>query len=78
MVAASADKGYCMTKFIVSGVATISCWTRVEADSAEQAIEIAGEREIASLSHNAFADDSGEFFHCDTDGTPKQLKAEEE
>lgn len=52
-----------MNTYIVSGTITVSCWTLVEADSEEEAVKIASGREIAQ-------------FQIDSDGTPKNLRAE--
>lgn len=67
-----------MTKYIVRGEMTVSCWTEVEADSAEEAIRIAEERDAAGMSHNALYPDAHEAFHFENDGTPTDLRVEED
>lgn len=64
-----------MNTYIVSGTITVSCWTLVEADSEEEAVKIASGREIAQFQIDDSNEDS-EFFHIDSDGTPKNLRAE--
>lgn len=59
-------------RFRISGTVTISCFTEVEADSVAQALEIAEERDMARLSHNACQADDRECWCIDAelDGTP--------
>jgi hypothetical protein len=64
-----------MNTYIVSGTITVSCWTLVEADSDEEAVNIASGREIAQFQIDYSYEDS-EFFHIDSDGTPQNLRAE--
>lgn len=60
-----------MPKFNVSGRVTVSAWTTVEADSAEQAREIAEQRGMAQLVHQALYPDDDESWHIETDGEPE-------
>ena len=50
-------------KYNITGQVTVSCYTEVEAASISQAILIAQERSLASLSNNCF---SGEVDECGT------------
>lgn len=63
-------------KFMVNGIVTVSCWTEVEADSEQEAIEIASERQLAQLCHNPWSDSASECFHFEADGEPTELRAE--
>lgn len=68
-----------MKTYTVSGEVTVSCWTTdIKADSPEEAIKIAEEREMGNLVHNAFDALTDEVFHADTDGAPRKLKATEQ
>lgn len=58
-----------MPKFIVSGQMTVSCWTEVEADTAEEARSIAAQRAVADvLIDGGYQVD--ECWHLDNDGMP--------
>lgn len=63
-------------KYTVRGVMTVSCWTEVEADSPEAALEIAEQREVGGLSISAIYPDEDECFHFDSDGVPFDLSVE--
>lgn len=60
-------------KFQVSGLVTVSCYTVVEADSKEEALDIAKNRDIANLCHGPHIEDIDECFHIETDGEAKEL-----
>jgi hypothetical protein len=60
-------------KYTIQATATVSCWTEVEAESEEDALKIAEERELAGLCYNPFSAGPDECWHIDTDGTPKNL-----
>jgi hypothetical protein len=64
-------------RYIVQGKATVSCCTVVEADSIEQALEIAGERQLADFTGmvNPFYEGMDEAFYFENDGTPADLTA---
>ena len=49
---------------------TVSCWTVVEADDADAALEMAGDRGVSSLSGNV-GDDETECWNFDNDGEPQ-------
>lgn len=59
-----------MTKFIVGGTVTVSCWTEVEAEDEAQAREIAAERGMAQLCHQALTPEADEAWHFGEDGEP--------
>jgi hypothetical protein len=63
-------------KYVVRGVATVSCWTEVEADSEEEALSIADGRELAALCHHPFSGEVDEAWHFENDGTPLNCVAE--
>ena len=60
-------------KYKISGQMTVSCWTEVEANSEEEAIEIAQERDPANLCHLPFSEESDEAWHFDNDGEPSEF-----
>ncbi len=61
-----------MNTYIVSGTVTVSCWTLVEADSEEEAVNIASDRPVAE--DRSY--DEREYFYVEQDGTPQNLRAE--
>lgn len=66
-------------KYRVYGMVTISCWTYVEADSPEQAKEIADERNMTTLCHQPFSSDGTEDWIIDElDGIPEIEGVEED
>lgn len=69
-------------KYRVSALVTISVWTDVEADSEEEAKEIAEERPLQGLCHQCSSARFGEGERewrtsGELDGVPKELTAEE-
>ena len=59
----------------ISGKLTVSCWTKVQANSLEEALEIAREREVAGFEiSGSYSDD--ESWHFDNDGTPFELSGD--
>lgn len=62
-----------MNKYIVRGVVTVSCWTKVEAGSIEEAIELASERQLSELCYRPFVGDVEDEFFIDCDGEPFDL-----
>lgn len=62
-------------KFIAT--ATVSCWTEVEADSLEEAKEIAGDRDLSSLCYVPFSGTIDEEWHFDNDGCPFNIREED-
>ena len=70
-----------MKTWIVSAHVTIGIWTRVEADTAEDAIEQSAERQMMSLCHQCAGEDNAddEFVTGgELDGEPQKLTAREE
>ncbi len=63
-------------KYTVSGLVTVSCHTVVEAESAEEAMEIAERRDVASLCYGPYVEDIDEAFHISTDGEARELCVE--
>jgi hypothetical protein len=62
-------------RFTIRGTVTVSCWTVVEAESAEDAKRIAFRRDMADVHiDGSYPDD--EFWHIDTDGAPDIDRAE--
>jgi hypothetical protein len=60
-------------KYQVSGLVTVSCTTVVEAKNEKEALEMAQQRDIASLCHGPYIEDIDECFHIETDGDAKEL-----
>lgn len=70
-----------MPKYIVSASVTVSVWTEVEADTAEQARELAEDRPMQSLCHRCGETRRGQEREewrtsGELDGTPSGLRAE--
>ncbi len=64
-----------MPRFVIRGMMTVSCWTVVEADDADAALEMAGDRCVSS--HNgSYGDDDTECWNFDNDGEPQDLSVE--
>ena len=66
-----------MTTYSVQAKVTVSCWTEVEADSKAEALRIASKRDLAEI----FMDGSSEVsecWHMDADGTPGELRIDED
>ena len=60
-----------MGKFIVMTHVTVSCYTKVEADNEEEALRIAGERQIAQMPYiNWEYDEEDSWVVDDFDGEP--------
>lgn len=61
---------------------TVSCWTKVEAESKEEALKIAQERadieNVASVPIFSGSDDVNECFHFSNDGSPLKLEIEDD
>ena len=54
---------------------TVSCWTVVDADDADAALAMAGDRRVSS--HNgSYGDDDTECWNFDNDGEPQDLSVE--
>jgi len=67
-----------MTTYRVNGTVTVSATTVVEADSPEQAKQIANDRQLAGLCHMPFDADEDETWHLETDGVPEVIDVDEE
>ena len=65
-----------MKTFRVSGTVTVGCWTYVDAESAAEALKIAGRRGVADIHIDCTYEDT-ECFHFEADGEPQNLTAEE-
>lgn len=61
-----------MTTYYITGKVTVSCWTTVEADSEEEALEIAKNRELAGFEISGSYPEN-DCFHLDNDGIPYDL-----
>lgn len=66
-----------MKTFRVSGAVTVSCWTYVDAENADEALKIACCRDLAEI-HIDGTYENTECFHIETDGTPQNLTVEED
>ena len=62
-----------MKLFKFKAALTVSAWTEVEAESESEALKIAEDREVGSLSHNSIYPDSDECWHFENDGQPMQI-----
>lgn len=63
-------------RYLVTGVVTVSVYTYVEADSEEEALIEAGQRELAKI-HIGGGYEADEFFHMSADGSPYDLRVED-
>ena len=62
-----------MATFTFSASVTVSAYTEIEADTYEEALEIATERELAGFCAQPFDGDETESWHIDTDGEPVDI-----
>ena len=65
-------------KYKFSATATVSCYTEVEADSLEEALEEAYSRELSGLCYAPFTGDVTEEWHFDNDSIPEEVKLAED
>ncbi len=63
--------------YLVNGKVTVSCWTMVEAESEEEALEIAEQRDLAEI-HIDGTYEVEECWHIDTDGCPDNIEISED
>jgi hypothetical protein len=64
-----------MTTYIVNGKMTVACWTEVEANSPEEAVEIARKRDVAEIEISlSYPED--ECWNLNNGGTPFDISAE--
>lgn len=61
-------------EFMISGQVTVSCWTKVEAETEEEAINIAKKRVLADI-HIDGSYQETEYWHMEIDGEPKDVRA---
>lgn len=66
-----------MAKYRAHAAVTVSAWTDIEADSLEEAKEIAEERELAHLNIHSLYPSEDECWHFDNDGLPLDITVEE-
>ncbi len=66
-----------MKEYEIHGVVSVSCWTKVKAESKEEAIKKAEDRDLAEL-HIDGMDSEDECFHFSNDGRPQKLRIEKE
>lgn len=67
-----------MAKFYFSAHLTVSAFTEVEADTMEEAMEIAEGRDVAGLCANPYCSDESESWHFEGDGLPQGITGEAE
>lgn len=67
-----------MKKYKFRAEATVSCWTEVEANSAEEAKEIAESRDLAGLCHMPYTGEVDEEWHFDNDGSPLNIQLDQD
>ncbi len=65
-----------MKEYLISGLVTVSCWTKVKANSKDDAIKEANSRELA-YAHIDGTFLENECFHFTNDGQPYDLKVDE-
>jgi hypothetical protein len=64
-----------MPIFDIAGQVTISCWTKVKAETQEEALAIARSRALADFHiDGSFGVD--ECWHMEPDGSPSELRVE--
>lgn len=66
-----------MKKYKLKAHLTVSAWTEVEANTPEEAKEIAEDREVGSLCHNAIYPGQDEVWHFENDGLPQKIEIDE-
>lgn len=66
-----------MKEYKISGAITVSCFTKVEANSPEEALEIAKKRRVADITINAFDQEEDEAWNFDSDGEPFDIRIDE-
>ena len=65
-----------MPTFNIAAKVTVSCWTKVEAASEEEAKRIAASRDLAEFHiDGTFPED--ECWHLDADGSPFDLRVDD-
>jgi hypothetical protein len=65
-----------MPTFDICGTVTISCWTKVNAKTKEEALAIARSRDLAEF-HIDGSFDVEECWHMEADGVPTELRVDE-
>ena len=63
-------------KYCITALVTVGCDTEVEADSKEEAIRLAQERNLAEIYHSG-SDPLDETWHMDNDGLPYEISVVE-
>jgi len=66
-----------MEKFKFNASATVSCFTEIEAETLEEALEIASDRDLAGLVHSPHTSSLKESWHFENDGTPFNIELED-
>ena len=66
-----------MKRYNVSALITVSAWTVVEADSADEALRIADDRSVGSLAANSIYPSVDKCWHFQNDGEPTDLEVED-
>ena len=67
-----------MPVFKFRGSVTVSCWTEVEADTQEQALAIAQDREMGSLNCFSISSDVSEVWQFSDDGVPQEIELDDD
>jgi len=63
-----------LKKFRVMALMGVSAWTEVEAETEEEALEIAKSRDPGGLCHNAIYPGVDECWHFENDGEPRDVE----
>ena len=67
-----------MPVFKFRGSVTVSCWTEVEADTGEQALAIAQDRELGKLYPSSISGDVSQVWHFSDDGAPQEIELDDD
>ena len=67
-----------MKKFKFTAAATVSCWTEVEAETLEEAKEIAAGRELSDLCYMPYTSEINESWHFENDGMAVDIQHDQD
>jgi Ni2+-binding GTPase involved in maturation of urease and hydrogenase len=63
-----------MKNYKIVGCITVSCYTEVQANSEEEALEIAKQRETSNFCYNPYTSSVKRSWHVESDGEPFDLE----
>jgi hypothetical protein len=67
-----------MKRYYITGTLSVTCYTEVDANSPEEALEIASYRNVSGLCHAPFLSNSDEEWNFDNDGEPFDISINNE